>query len=130
MEIPKNLYLNESRIHGIGLFTKVAYDTGDVCFVGKYKTTLVENPDVPINFIDGHAIIPRIHCPQISKKEYQVYSFDSFMNHSNTANTTVTYIDDEHYFHTATRPIKANEELTVSYDEVYSQNYPNVFPHS
>jgi len=124
MELPNCLCIQKSSIHGVGLFTKVPYKQNEVCFVAKRQILQIQNPDVPIAHIDGRAIIPKIHCPQIAPDTYHVYSFDSFMNHSDDPNTKIIYVDELNYYHVATRDIEAFEELTVSYDEVYTPAYP------
>jgi hypothetical protein len=123
--IPNYLYITTSTIHGLGIFTKRAYLKDDVVFTSKRKFMVIEDPDIPIDYIEEHPIIPKIHCPQIERNTYHVYSFDSFMNHSKNPNTTIQYHDDFTYSHVAIRDIEENEELTVSYDEVYSAEYPD-----
>lgn len=125
MTLPKHLYVADSKIHGIGLFTKIPFKKGDICFTAERQIVRIDDPDVPVGYIDQHAIVPRIHSPQIAPNMYHVYSFDSFMNHSEHPNTKVIYIDELSYHHLALRDIKASEELTVSYDEVYSAMYPD-----
>lgn len=125
MVLPKHLCVGRSKIHGVGLFTKKAFRKGDICFVGARQTKYIEDATVPIGHIDDYAIIPKIHCPQVGKDTYHVYSFDSFMNHDDDPNTKVVYLDELSYHHVALKDILADEELTVSYDEVYSTEYPD-----
>lgn len=125
MGMPDHLYLHDSPVHGVGLFTRVPYNEGEVCFVGKRRTAVIDDPDVPIATIDGCDVVPRVHCPQVGPKTYHVYTFDSFMNHSSEPNTRVVYVDDVNYYHLATRHIDAGDELTVSYHEVYSKKFPD-----
>jgi hypothetical protein len=124
MELPNYLYIDNSSVHGKGLFTKKSFTKREFVFRGQRQIQKIENSDVPIAYINEHPIIPKIHCPQIASNTYHVYSFDSFMNHSNKPNTTIQYHDDLSYSHIATRDIDKNEELTVSYKEVYLPEYP------
>jgi SET domain-containing protein len=125
MVLPKHLSVGRSNIHGVGLFTKKAFRKGDICFVGARQTKYIEDPTVPIGHIGQHAIIPEIHCPQVGKDTFHVYSFDSFMNHADDPNTKVVYLDELSYHHIALKDLVEGEELTVSYDDVYSTEYPD-----
>jgi SET domain len=57
---------------------------------------------------------------------FDVYGFDSFMNHSCDPNTTVVWLDADNYMHVALRNIAPGEEVTVSYDDVYYARAPHV----
>lgn len=117
--IPDTLEIKASAIHGVGLFSKVAFEIGEWVFSGKRELKKIENPDKPIGEICGHSIVPSIHCPRVRDDLYHVYGFDSFMNHSCDPNTSVVYVNDYDYYHIATRAIEVGEELTVDYRCVY-----------
>ena len=123
--LPNNIVIKASTLHGLGLFATCSFKKDEIVFSGTRKTMQITEPSLPIGYVNGVPIIPSIHCPQIGQDTYHVYSFDSFMNHSAYPNTTITYINDTSYFHTATRDIAEDEELTVNYNEVYHEKYPD-----
>jgi hypothetical protein len=123
---PEYLELRDSSLHGTGVFTLKSFKKDDLVFNGERQVVEVNNPHEIIRYVDGRAVIPAIHCPQVSETTYHLYTFDSFMNHSDNPNTRVVYIDDKYYYHVATCDIFANEELTVDYGEVYDIKYPDL----
>ena len=126
---PVHIYIGSSAIHGTGIFTRIQHKKNSVVFYGKRDIRVITQPDQPIFYIDGHPVIPRIHCPQIGENTYHVYTFDSFMNHSSHPNTFIIYLDETSYYHIATRDIQPNEELTVDYNQVYEPTFPDPVQH-
>lgn len=151
MKIPPGLELVEGKSHagGWGVFAKTPYKTGEVVFVGKRRTAVVpvgaaqSEPiaRVAVRLADGYStsyidVIPSQHCVPREPTErdsehankqavaYDVYGFDSFMNHACDPNTTVTWLDAQSYMHVARRDIGRGDEVTVDYAEVYYARAP------
>lgn len=117
MPFEKDLFVKESGIHGLGIFTSVEIKT-----------------DEEIMVIKGD-VISEEECVRREEDEGNVYIFwngDSyidvsntekikFINHSCSYNCYVDDRDDESLWLVASREIKADEELVIDYgyDEIY-----------
>lgn len=98
--LPSNLHIQDSPIHGQGLFAKedIAKDTK----IGESHVFLMQDWD----------------GKQFQRKEWLRTSIGAFLNHSDDPNCTVEGIEDSLPYGTlvATKNITAGTELTVTYD--------------
>jgi len=117
MPYENKLYVKESGIHGLGIFTSVAIKTGEEIIVIKGE------------------VISEEECIRREEDENNVYIFWNgdtyidvantekikFINHSCTYNSEVQDRDDESLWLVASRDINADEELVIDYgyDEIY-----------
>lgn len=98
MSYKKKLYVGKSRIHGQGLFTKVAIGSDEV--LGYCKTRKARDPGLHTLTLDCGA-------------QYDVTCKLKYINHSKQPN--VIYYDD--FSVMSLRDIDADEELTHDYGE-------------
>lgn len=71
--------------------------------------------------------IPSKHWVQIGDNEYDVYGFDSFMNHSCVPNTYVRWNNKDSYTHIVKKNINIGDECTVDYRTIYPRKYLPIF---
>jgi len=103
-------------IHGNFLFSTKNFKKGEVIYIGKLE--YVKNPQQKyelITNIGNFTLDKDIHF--VSEGDFkQVYSFDSFFNHSCDANTYSTSIDLTHYYTNACKDIEKGDQLTCDYN--------------
>lgn len=116
-----------------GILASKRFGVGDVLFTGRVTTADVPvtrelQPIQEFTTVTGEVVqvVPHVHCvPRGTRtseaRTFDVYGFDSFMNHSCDPNTSVVYNDEniDVYAHIAARPIAEGDQVTVSYDDVY-----------
>ena len=132
--VPENLCIKRGTAacgpHGWGVFALQPFCQGETVFAGQSSVSSSQLPEAAAyaSTCDGDIpIVPDIHFVPLPSGEFEMYGFDSFMNHACNPNTRVEWLSNRCYTHVATRPISAGDELTVSYDDVYFLEKPICF---
>lgn len=102
-ELKKRLYVQESKIHGQGVFARCPFETED--YLGNYHGPITHENDVYVLWVEDD--------------QNRWYGIDGknllrYLNHSATPNTE--FDGDELY---ALRPIQPDEEITFDYGEEF-----------
>jgi hypothetical protein len=129
--IPTGLAVAATNNNQFGVIAMNSFSFGQTLFSGVKKTVVSSNvfifnkSNTFVETIEGEKIfiIPSVHWVQVGTNEFDVYGFDSFMNHSCAANTYIRWDSKDTYTHIASRKINIGDEITVDYRTVYPRKY-------
>ena len=102
LALPENLCIQDSPIHGQGVFAKEDIASGSE--LGECHVFLMQNYD--------------LETKKWERKHWMRTSIGAFLNHDMNSNCTVD-VRDNCAFLIATKDIKAGEEITVTYQEQF-----------
>lgn len=104
-----NLYVTTSPIHGMGVFARRAFATGETILVRE------ERPVTPRQPLDEAAGEHEYHCDWLERGRQVYLGFpERHLNHSCDANAFVRRVGDAGHL-IALRPIRPGEEITDNY---------------
>jgi SET domain-containing protein len=104
-----NLYVGSSSIHGMGVFARRAFSTGETVLIRE------ERPITPEEPLDVEAGEMEYHCDWLEARRQVYLGFpERFVNHSCDANAFVRF-DGGNGQLVALRPINPGEEITDNY---------------
>jgi len=113
-----NLYVASSPIHGMGVFARRAFSTGETILVREERPVTPEQP------LDADAGEFEYHCDWLEGGRQVYLGFpERFVNHSCDANAFVRFGDGAGQL-IALRPIKSGEEVTDNYSLNLSAGKP------